>query len=125
METKKVINYLEYSREDHPGEFNTLASETIPGQALSVKEVLIKFTQGTLNNIVQPVYYDDIEDYDSDDITLNPAFDLTDVENYKNNILNKREMAKIEKSKQKEAKDDEMSKKEKAEGNENMDENEV
>lgn len=63
----------------------------------------------------------DGHDFDADDITLNPAFDLTDVENYKNIILNKREIVKIEKSKQKkEAKDDEMSKKEKAEGDEDM-----
>ena len=84
----KVINYLEYNYKENVGEINTQESETVPNQAYTVKEVLLKFSQGTLPNIVQPVYYDDTEDFDNIDPTHNPAFDLVDAENILKEINN-------------------------------------
>lgn len=97
---KKVINYLEYDFKNHPGETNNQNSETVPGQAYTVTEVLLRFNNGTLPNIVQPVYYDDNEDFDNIDPTLNPAFDLVDAENILNDIKNnlEREKNKIQNS---------------------------
>lgn len=57
-------------------------SETVAGQSLTVQEVLQRFSNGTLPNIVQPVYHEDEVDFDDYDITLNPAFDMVDAENY-------------------------------------------
>lgn len=84
----RVINYLEYNHLKHPGEINTLETETVPNQAFTVKEVLLRFNNGTLPNIVQPVYYDDTDDYDNIDPTQNPAFDMVDAENILKQINN-------------------------------------
>lgn len=37
---------------NHPGEVNTLPSETVPDQALTVQEILLRYASGTLPNIV-------------------------------------------------------------------------
>ena len=87
-EYPKVINYLEYNHNENLGEINTMESETIPNQSFTVKEVLLRFNNGTLPNIVQPVYYDDTEDFDNIDPTLDPAFDLVDAENILTEINN-------------------------------------
>ena len=84
----KVINYLEYNHKENPGETNTGESKTVPNQAFTVREVLLRFNNGTLPNIVQPVYYDDTDDFDNIDPTQNPAFDLVDAENILNEINN-------------------------------------
>ena len=62
--------------------------------------MLLRFNNGTLPNIVQPVYYDDNEDFDNIDPTLNPAFDIVDAENILNDIKNnlEREKNKIQNS---------------------------
>lgn len=85
----KAIRQLEFNPDNYPGEINDGISETIPDQAYSVSEVLIKFSQGTLGNIGMPTYYDfedeiEIDDdvYNSYDPTLSPDFDLTDAEEY-------------------------------------------
>ena len=94
----KVINYLEYNHKENPGELNTAESETVPNQAFTVREVLLRFNNGTLPNIVQPVYYDDTEDYDNIDPTQNPAFDLVDAENILNEIKNNQQEREKNKS---------------------------
>jgi hypothetical protein len=85
----KAIRQLEFDPENFKGEVIDELSETVPGQALSVKEVLIKFTNGTLGDIGLPTYYDyeeeiDINDevFDSYNPLLSPDFDLTDAEEY-------------------------------------------
>lgn len=85
----KAIRQLEFEADKFKGEVIDELSETIPGQAYSVNEVLIKFTQGTLGDIGIPTYYDfedeiDVTDdiYNSFDPTLSPDFDLTDAEEY-------------------------------------------
>lgn len=85
----KATRQLEFLPENYPGEIIDEISETIPNQASTVSEVLLKFSNGTLGNIGLPNYYDfeeeiDIDDdvYDSYDPTLSPDFDLSDAEAY-------------------------------------------
>lgn len=80
METR-FITAFNYDPKIHKGEINEQPSETIEGQALTVTEVLIRFSRGTLPNIQFPTYYDDVEDFDADDPTLRPDFDLSDTDN--------------------------------------------
>lgn len=93
---RKIVNYLNYDYTQDEGILNTLPSETVPNQAFSVNEVLLRFSQGTLPHIVQPVYYDDTDDFDNIDPTLNPAFDFVDADNILEEIkLNKKEREEI------------------------------
>jgi hypothetical protein len=85
----KAIRQLEFDPENFKGEVIDEKSETVPGQALSVKEVLMKFSNGTLGDIGMPTYYDYEEDieinddvFDSYNPLLSPDFDLTDAEEY-------------------------------------------
>jgi hypothetical protein len=85
----KAIRQLEFDPDNFKGEIIDEVSETVPGQALSVKEVLMKFTNGTLGDIGMPTYYDYEEDieindevFDSYNPLLSPDFDLTDAEEY-------------------------------------------
>jgi hypothetical protein len=85
----KAIRQLEFDPDKFKGEVIDELSETVPGQALSVKEVLMKFTNGTLGDIGMPTYYDYEEDieinddvFDSYNPLLSPDFDLTDAEEY-------------------------------------------
>lgn len=53
-------------------------SETIEGQSIPVRDILIKFRNGTLDtNIGKQVFYDNLEDFITDP-TLSPDFDLAD-----------------------------------------------
>lgn len=95
----KATRQLEFIPENYPGEVIDETSETIPGQAYTVNEVLIKFSQGTLGNIGMPNYYDFDEQivvnddiFDSFDPTLNPDFDLSDAEAYMRIIERKKEL---------------------------------
>ena len=85
----KATRQLEFIPENYKGEIIDEISETIPGQASTVSEVLIKFTNGTLGDIGIPTHYDfedeiEINDdvYNSYNTLLNPDFDLTDAEAY-------------------------------------------
>lgn len=85
----KAIRQLEFDPDKFKGEVIDELSETVPGQALSVREVLIKFTNGTLGDIGMPTYYDYEDDveinddvFDSYNPLLSPDFDLTDAEEY-------------------------------------------
>lgn len=85
----KAIRQLEFDPDNFKGEIIDELSETVPGQALSVKEVLMKFTNGTLDDIGMPTYYDYEDDveindevFDSYNPLLSPDFDLTDAEEY-------------------------------------------
>lgn len=77
----RFITAFNYNPATHKGEINTQTSETIQGQALTVTEVLIRFSRGTLPDIKFPTYYDEVEDFDADDPTLRPDFDLSDTDN--------------------------------------------
>lgn len=95
----KATRQLEFNPDNYPGEIIDELSETIPGQAYTVNEVLLKFSQGTLGNIGMPNYYDfdeqivvDDDIFDSFDPTLNPDFDLSDAEAYMRIIDRKKEL---------------------------------
>lgn len=95
----KATRQLEFNPDNYPGEIIDELSETIPGQAYTVNEVLLKFSQGTLGNIGMPNYYDFNEEievnddiFDSFDPTLNPDFDLSDAEAYMRIIERKKEL---------------------------------
>lgn len=80
---------LEYKPNDRSFEHVSGKSETIPDQSMSVREIIKKFTQGTLPDIGKSIYYEldaGSEDFDEYDVTESPDFDLTDVENYRMNI---------------------------------------
>lgn len=77
----RFITAFNYDPSLNKGEINEQESETIQGQALTVTEVLTRFSRGTLPNIQFPTYYDDVEDFDADDPTLRPDFDLSDTDN--------------------------------------------
>jgi len=57
---------------------NDLPSEVVPGQCLSVMEIMQKFASGVSPQISQPVYYDGLDNFDLIDPTLEPSFDLAD-----------------------------------------------
>lgn len=77
----RFITAFDYDPSIHKGEINNEPSQTIEGQALTVTEVLIRYSRGTLPNIQFPTYYDEVEDFDADDPTLRPDFDLSDTDN--------------------------------------------
>lgn len=65
------------------GEKNTLPSETIPNEALSVREMLVRFQNGTLIGFKPQQYYEDYEDVP---IQMRPNFDLTDIDDVRNEL---------------------------------------
>lgn len=77
----RFITAFDYDPTINIGEINEQESETIQGQSLTVTEVLTRFSRGTLPNIQFPTYYDEFEDFDADDPTLRPDFDLSDTDN--------------------------------------------
>lgn len=42
----KVVNSLNFNYLDYPGEVNNLPSETVPDQAMSVREILQRYARG-------------------------------------------------------------------------------
>lgn len=81
-----AIRQLEFDPIKSVGEIIDEVSETIEGQAYNVKDILVKFTQGTLPNIGIPVHWDGDPDFDSIDPTLSPEFDLSDTDNIQERI---------------------------------------
>lgn len=62
-------------------EINTGISETIPDQSLSVREILQKFANGTLDEISRDAFYnDDVEGYDMPDLR---GLDITELHQMK------------------------------------------
>nr|QJB21679.1 MAG: hypothetical protein [Microvirus sp.] len=62
------------------GEVNNLPSMTVSNQSLSVRDIIERFTVGALlPQHHRPSYYDGLDDFDADDDTLRPDFDLSDV----------------------------------------------
>lgn len=78
---EKFSSQWEYNPDDWKGDVNELASETVPNDALSVSDILLRFSRGTLPNISFPTYYDGEDpDFDEADPTLSPDFDLSDTD---------------------------------------------
>lgn len=62
---------------------------TVPNQSLSVNDILTNFTRGVgMQSVARSVYHDGYDDFDSDDDTLRPDFDLSDVSNASEEINN-------------------------------------
>lgn len=68
-----------------PWMYEPQESETIPGQSLTVSQIITKFQNGTLGNIAKPFHYDtpegtpySDEEFDAYDPTMSPDFDLVD-----------------------------------------------
>ncbi|QXP44138.1 MAG: hypothetical protein [Arizlama microvirus] len=79
---QNTYNYL-----NHPGEINNDESETIPGQAYEVEDILRRFTAGQPLNISNNIpQYVGSENFDDIDPTMDPNFDITDVEEITNQI---------------------------------------
>lgn len=54
-------------------------SLTIPDQSLTIREIVERFVMGEPTLGQRAVHYDEVEDFDNIDPTLDPAFDLADV----------------------------------------------
>ena len=75
---KKVKIQLLTIESDLSFEIHEGLSETVEGQSLPVRDILIKFRNGTLDsNIGKQVFYDNLQDFITDP-TLSPDFDLAD-----------------------------------------------
>ena len=71
----------EFSFEIHSG-----LSETVEGQSLPVKEILLKFQRGTLDMpISKRIYYDNVDDFITDPTESND-FDLADATMLRDNL---------------------------------------
>lgn len=66
----------------HIGEINEGEDQTVPNQALSINEILVKFSQGLLPELKEYNDYDgeDEVDFSFIDPTLDPDFDLSDTD---------------------------------------------
>lgn len=58
---KKVVNMLNYDPTDDPGEINTMPSNTIPDQTMSLREILDRYARGIPPNGKEPIYHGDDE----------------------------------------------------------------
>lgn len=76
---KRTINRFTYDRKDNDGEINHGISMTVPDQAMTPQEILVRFTQNRVVPTRQPVYSDD---YLPDPKTL----DLADLEQLQHNL---------------------------------------
>ena len=59
-------------------ETNPMKSVTVPNQSMSIREIIQRFSLGQSVSGAREVYYDDEEDFDNVDPTLDPNFDLSD-----------------------------------------------
>ncbi len=66
-------------------DFTEVESQTVPNQALTIQEILTRFTTSGSLPIGKQVYYDD-EDVNEPDPTLDPDFDLADATAIKEDI---------------------------------------
>lgn len=99
----KYINQVDYvlgTRPQRKHECNTKPSMFIPNQAMTVREMLERFVRGQ-SVMGKQVYYDGVEDFEPD-VTLDPAFDLSDATMITNQIRSNRQtMKELEKVAQK------------------------
>jgi len=93
MEIINVYEARNISSLNKPVEVVTGESMTVPNQALSIRDIIQRFTLGNPVSGGRSVYFDDIEEVDE---TLRPDFDLSDVSRIKNEILNNQQLAREE-----------------------------
>lgn len=76
--TEKLRFRTKYNYTGSQGEVNDQPSETIHGQALTVRELLLNYTRGVLPPISKTPQYSGTDDFDDFDPTQSPDFDLAD-----------------------------------------------
>lgn len=68
------------------GEVNKELSLTVPGKTDKLRVILQRYARtGQMPPVAKPMYHDGMEDWDYDE-TLDPNFDLTDVDRVKKSI---------------------------------------
>ena len=81
MKKVKVVSNFSYDYTQFKGEVNSLPSETIPGMASSIKDLLIQYKSG-VPLPTRAVDYDE-EDFPDSPNPLASAIDLTDLDDVK------------------------------------------
>nr|WAE43386.1 MAG: hypothetical protein [Microviridae sp.] len=71
---------------DSDYEVSSGVSMTVPDENMSISEILDKFAHGISPNIVLGDYYSDTDDFDDHDPIIN---DLTDLDDIKNELIDK------------------------------------
>ena len=74
----KPLNYYEAIGRVTPGESVSEDTITVPNQALSIRDLVTRFSRGQEVEGARPHYFDNSEDLDNTDPTLRPDFDLSD-----------------------------------------------
>jgi len=101
---KRFLNSMNYNA-DLASNYEKGGGEslTIPDQSLTIRQILERFTRGQVLDVAHhdSIGYDD-PDFDDVDPTLDPAFDIIDAYNLKNEIQErqKNRQKAVEKSRQ-------------------------
>jgi len=80
-------------------------SMTVPGQAYTMREILLKYTSGNVGDLQKNGYGDENPDFDDLDITRNPDFDLSDYTEENNYLQEKLKLSKNSKNSKKTTKE--------------------
>lgn len=86
-----------YDCESESYEKNELPSVTVPDESYTIQELLTRFTSGTMPPIWMDGEYD--EDPDDDTIVESPGMDIVDVHEYMNELAERRELKRAQRSK--------------------------
>lgn len=98
----KRSSFWPYTKWDvKPTKESTEPSQTIPGEAYTIRELLTKFTRGVIPDVGKNMKFDDSEDFEDIDISRVPDFDLSDITEYKENIEAAKELYEKAKAKAK------------------------
>lgn len=87
----KFINQYQYKEnlKEINNRFEVLDTETVltvPDQSLTIRQIVERFASGQTVDGQRQVYHDGVEDFDFEDETLRPDFDLSDVTRIENEI---------------------------------------
>lgn len=74
---KKIRNNLEYNWKSEKGEGIFSPSQTVPDEGTSIREILMRYSQG-YEYARKPSEYENPENFDEVDPTRVPGFDLSD-----------------------------------------------
>lgn len=74
----KIKSVFTYDHKEHPGQTFTLPSETVPDMSYSIRELLARFTAGTMPPVARDVYYEENPDINNPDPVDSPNFDIVD-----------------------------------------------
>lgn len=80
------LTYLQKVKTQNRKETPVGVSLTVPDQSMTIQEILRRFATGQTIGVGKQIYYDDLDDFDQIDPTLDPNFDLSDVSLIRNEI---------------------------------------